>query len=364
MERGQSIEVEPDQEKGWWTRQHVAVLVLLGATVVALSLCYLLARPFLPALAWALALAVVAHPLHTWLSRRVSHPNVAAGLAVAIVAILIVVPSVFVGQKLVKEASAGIEMITRGVRSGEWKQMLERFPRSRAVVEWFTSRIEAEEGAKQAAAAATQASGVVMGSIRGAMELLITFFVLFYFFRDRRAVLETLRSLSPLTRSESDQLFARVTDTIYATIYGTVAVSLVQGALGGLMFWWLGLPTPLLWGVIMALLGIIPILGAFVVWLPASIFLAVQGDWTKALILLGWGLFVISFVDNLLYPVLVGKRMRIHTLPVFIAVIGGLFVFGTSGVVLGPVVLAVTVALFDVWSRRTRGGRSADEVVT
>jgi predicted PurR-regulated permease PerM len=129
------------------------------------------------------------------------------------------------------------------------------------------------------------------------------------------------------------------------------------------MFWWLGLPTPLVWGMVMALLAVVPILGAFVVWIPAAVFLALEGHWAKALILTGWGGIVIALIDNLLYPVLVGERLRLHTLLVFIAILGGLTLFGASGLILGPVVLAVTLALVDVWRWRTAGGRSVESGV-
>jgi predicted PurR-regulated permease PerM len=126
------------------------------------------------------------------------------------------------------------------------------------------------------------------------------------------------------------------------------------------MFWWLGLPAPLLWGAIMALLAIVPVLGAFVVWVPAALYLALSGNWGKALILTAWGGIVIALIDNLLYPVLVGKRLRLHTLPVFIAIVGGIVLFGGAGLILGPVTLALTVALVEVWRRRTAGGRAAE----
>src|SRR4029077_11006468 len=129
------------------------------------------------------------------------------------------------------------------------------------------------------------------------------------FLRDRRLALETLRTLSPLSQVEMDRLFTQLADTFYATIYGIVVVAGVQGTWGGLMFWWLGLPTPLLWGLVMALLAVVPVLGAFIVWLPASIFLALDGSWEKAVILALWGGLVVSTIDNLLYPMLVGNRL-------------------------------------------------------
>ena len=155
--------------------------------------------------------------------------------------------------------------------------------------------------------------------------------------------------------AETDRLCGRVGDTIYATIYGTLAVSAVQGLLGGLMFWWLGLPAPLFWGVVMALLAVVPVLGAFVVWIPAALFLAMEGSWGKAIILAVWGGVVVGSIDNLLRPVLVGKRLQLHTVFVFISVVGGLLVFGASGLILGPVVLTITTVLLENWRGRTAG---------
>ena len=118
------------------------------------------------------------------------------------------------------------------------------------------------------------------------------------------------------------------------------------------MFWWLGLSAPLLWGTVMALLAIVPVLGAFVIWIPAALLLFLKGSWIKALILLVWGTFVVGLVDNLIYPMLVGKRVRLHTAPVFFAIMGGLFTFGMSGLILGPVIVAVTIALLKIWRYR------------
>jgi predicted PurR-regulated permease PerM len=122
--------------------------------------------------------------------------------------------------------------------------------------------------------------------------------------------------------------------------------------MGGLIFWWLGLPSPLLWGAIMALLAIVPVLGTFVIWGPTAIWLAISGEWSKAILLTAWGGIAIGLIDNFLYPYLVGRRMRFHTLLVFFAIVGGIAVFGACGVILGPLVLAVADALIEIWRRR------------
>jgi predicted PurR-regulated permease PerM len=185
-----------------------------------------------------------------------------------------------------------------------------------------------------------------------AIGFCLTFYLLFFFLRDRDAALRSLRSLVPFSEATMDRLFSRSSDTIYATIYGTLAVSSVQGVLGGLMFWWLGLSAPLLWGMVMALLAVVPVLGAFIVWIPAALFLVLEGSWGKALILALWGMFVVGTVDNLLRPILVGNRLKLHTVLAFMSVVGGLILFGPAGLILGPLALTVTTVLLEIWRGR------------
>jgi predicted PurR-regulated permease PerM len=131
-----------------------------------------------------------------------------------------------------------------------------------------------------------------------------------------------------------------------------------------LIFWWLGLPAPVLWGMVMALLATVPNMGAFIVWAPTAAGLALQGDTQSAIILAVWGLTAISLIDNLLYPVMVGSRLRMHSALVFFSVLGGLFVFGVAGLILGPVTFALAQALIEIWRRRTAHGQAAECAVT
>jgi predicted PurR-regulated permease PerM len=160
-----------------------------------------------------------------------------------------------------------------------------------------------------------------------------------------------------------DEVLTRVGDTIHATIYGMLFCALIQGPLGGLMFWILGLPAPVFWGLVMAVLAVVPYLGSFLIWAPAAVYLVMEGNWVKGLVLVVWGLVIVGLSDNLIYPILVGKRMRLHTLPVLIAIVGGMIVFGAAGVILGPVILAVTDALLEIWRRRTAGGQRVEEPI-
>jgi predicted PurR-regulated permease PerM len=354
----------PPDDGDWFNRQHVLVLVLLAATVLAFWLCWQMVQPFLPALAWAMALAVVARPIHTWVIARFSNPDVAAAIAVVVVGLLLLVPAAFVINHLVNEVAVAAERVEADAIETRWQTILANNPRLKALLDRVGQYVDIPAQVERLVSALTeQVRALVATSVWTAVQVLLMLFALFFLFRDRRLVLEKVRSLVPLADDEADAVFTRVADTIHASIYGTLLVALVQGFLGGLMFWFLGLPTPVLWGVVMALLAVIPYLGAFVIWFPAAIFLALEGEYGRALALFGWGAVVVSLVDNLLYPLLVGGRMRLHTLPVFFAILGGLTVFGMAGLVLGPVVLALTLALVEIWRRRTAGGRTAEAAV-
>ena len=347
--------------EGWWTREHALIVVLVVATALLLFLCWQLVQPFLTPIAWALALAVVAHPLHSWIARKIDKPGLAAGVAVFAIALIIVAPVVFVGNSIVQEATTAVKAIQAGMEDGKWRDQLAQNPHLGAALAAIEQQgnlgSQAQGMTGEVGKRATQA---VAGSAWAFVELLLTLFILFFLFRDRREALATLRSLVPLSASETTKVFNRVANTIQGTVFGTLVVAAVQGTLGGLMFWWLGLPAPVLWGAVMALLAIVPVLGTFIIWVPAAIFLAASGQWGKAAILAGWGALAIGMIDNLLYPMLVGKKMRLHTVPVFLAIVGGLSLFGAAGLILGPVILALTDAILEIWRRRTAQGRPAE----
>ena len=354
MKERQTSEAAKPVADGWVSPSYVQAIVLIAATTVGLYVFYQLTLPFLPAIVWALALAVLFAPLNRRVESKIKHPGVAASVTVLIVIVIVAVPAIFVGQRLIMESARGAEIIQTRVDSGDWRRAIEAQPSIAPLADWIERRLDLPGTIKSIATWLTTIAGsIVRGSVVQAMGFALTFYLLFYFLRDRRAALDTLRSLSPLSEAEMNRLFGRVGDTIYATVYGTLVVSAVQGLLGGLMFWWLGLPTPLLWGVVMGLLAVVPVLGAFVVWVPAAIFLALDGNWGKALLLTAWGGVVVAGIDNVLYPMLVGNRMKMHTVLTFISVVGGLMFFGPSGLILGPVALTVTEMLLETWRHRT-----------
>ncbi len=330
----------------------------MATTGIGIYLCYRVASPFLSAFAWALALAILFTPLQKRLENKLKWPSIAAGLSVVVIGLIVVIPLTFAMQQLVVQAAQGAKLIEASVQSGEWRKTLESQLYLRPIVEAVDQRLDLP-GAFNALSTwfSSIAMSVVKGSVFQVVEFCITFYLLFFLLRDRNQTLELLRLLSPLSNSDMSRLFVRVGDTVYATIYGTLVVASIQGFLGGVMFWCLGLPAPLLWGVVMALLAMVPMVGSLFVWLPAAMFLAFEGNWTKALILVLWGMMVVGTIDNLLRPILVGNRLKLHTALAFISVVGGLLVFGPAGLVLGPVTLTVTQSLLEVWHKHRRMNR-------
>jgi predicted PurR-regulated permease PerM len=341
------------------TRSRLRAFVLLGLTLAGLIVCFWLLLPFLPALVWALALAILFVPAHRFLETRLGNPNLAAAVSVLMIGLLVVIPVLLLSGTVIQGATEGAVAARDKIASGEWRHAIESNEFLAPIARWIegldlTGTIET-----LTTWLTNLSASFVSGSVLSVLTMLLTFYLLFYFLRDREAALAWLREISPLSDAEMDQLQRRVVDTVEATLYGTVVVAAVQGTLGGLMFWWLGLPMPVLWGLVMGLLAVVPMLGAFVIWLPAALFLAINGELGKAVILTVWGTVVVGGIDNLLYPILVKDRMRLHTVPAFIAIVGGLILFGASGLLLGPLVLTVTMFFLEIW-RVPVSGSDAD----
>ena len=346
--------------KDWGSRGHIRTLVLLVATAFGIYLCYRLAAPFVSAITWAVALAVLFTPFQRWMEKKIKRPGIAALVAVMTISMSVAVTVTFIGQRLIGESVKGVEIIKTKIESGEWRRVIEAQPRLAPVADWIETQLDLSGSIKDLAAWLTTTAGSILkGSVVNVIGFGLTFYLLFFFLRDRRRALTAMRSLSPLSEVEMDRMFSRVGDSVYAIVYGTLVVAALQGLLGGLMFWWLGLPAPIIWGLVMAFLAVVPVLGAFVIWIPAAVFLALEGSWGKAVILALWGMLVVGTIDNLLRPILVGNRLKLHTVLAFMSVVGGLLLFGPSGLILGPVALTVTTVLLEIWRNRAAPGVGA-----
>jgi predicted PurR-regulated permease PerM len=343
----------------WAVNNNIQYLVLMASTVFSIYICYLMTLPFISVLVWALTLAVLFAPLQCWLELKFKQSSVAAIVSIFVIGFIVVAPMIMVGQQLVIKVVDGAQLIENKVNSGEWQKSLNTQPQLAPIIRNIEKHINLPGIVKSFTTwLGTTAGELVRGSVYQVIGLFLVFYVLFFFLRDRLLALTSISALSPLTKEETYNLFKSVEDTIHATIYGTFAIAAVQGTLGGVIFWYLGFSAPLLWGLVMSILAVIPMLGASIIWAPAALFLALEGNWGSALILFAFGLLIISTVDNLLRPILVGNRLKLHTVLAFLSVLGGIILFGTAGIVLGPIMLSITIALLKIWFSNNLGNKS------
>jgi predicted PurR-regulated permease PerM len=330
-------------------------LVILAAT--ALYFCYLIAKPFLNPVFLAIMIAIIFHPVHARVHVRVPGRNPAALISTTLVLLLVVIPAVGLAVVVSREITVLYQLVNqRSVAQGGWNpyvmQIMERIlgwlgryvdlstlDIRGAVLRWLEqiSRLLLSWGAL--------AIGNVVSFIADAV---ITFFTLFFLFREGGSLRERAAAILPLSRGQVERLFSGISDSIIANVHGFLAVCAAQGSLTTLAFWVLGLPSPVLWGLVTALFSLIPVIGSAAVWGPAVIILLMEGHWWKALILLCWGAAVVAQVDSLVRPWVISERVKLHTLLVFFALLGGVRAFGVMGLFIGPVVLSVTLVVVEM----------------
>lgn len=343
-----------------WRREAVAWLLAAGL----LYLVYLVFRPFLTAMLWAGVLAVFFFPEHLWLLRRLRRPRLTALLSTVAVATLLAAPLAWLAPAFINQAVETVsqlpsrQIMEHLVEARDW--ISRNIPGAEFQIEDVTG--EAIRGARgRIGAWSAQLVGNLVEFIIDAIVLLLG---LFYLFLDGVRLVGLLRQISPFGGERHDRMMAETIDMISATIRAGLLVAAAQGLLGGLTFAVLGLPSAVFWGVVIAFLSLIPILGAWMVWLPAGVGLLLSGDVGRGVALLIAGLLLISAIDNVLRPVLIAGRSQLNGLLVFVSVLGGMQVFGFIGLVLGPLTVATAVGLIRGYRDSVKNGvvHSATEV--
>lgn len=319
--------------------------VLFAATVLVLYGCARVLSPFWSPLLWALAFAIACLPVQRWLERRLRRPNLATALLVTAVAGLLVLPLVFVSERLVRHVVGGLEILMSPAIAARWEAALLEHARLQTVAHWLGTHVDIRGTLQHVA---TTLPSVVEGSAWLVAHLAVMLFALFFMLRDRRLFVDTLRSLVPLREDEWERITGSLHRTIRATLVGKILVAAAQGGMAGFMFWVLGIPAPLVWALAMTILALIPVAGPFVIWVPATLYLGLTGEPGKATVLGLWGLIVVSNVDNLLYPLLVGRSLDMHPLTSLLSVIGGVVLLGLSGIILGPLLFALGAVLVEI----------------
>ena len=343
-------------------------------------LLFLVFRPFLSILIWATVLAVVGFPLfHKILRLLRGRRNLAALLTCLLIVLLIVLPVTILGIMIAQQsiaiyhdlqANAGMSELDS---TAKWEEL-----QKRPSIQWILNQAQAWFGAKtgdipsyvkQLVTAlsrfvVTKSPSLLAGFGGLVVSFFLVFITMYFLFRDGPTLLEIIRASNPLPPDFESEIIQKFKDVSFATFVGSILTAVVQGIAAAVLFWMLGISSFLFWGAVVSFVALIPILGAFIVWIPMSAYLYLSGQTTRAIVLLAVGGLVVSSIDNILKPILIQGRTKMHPLLVFLSVLGGMQVFGFLGILLGPLTVAISLSFLNLYRlefRDSLGQKTAAE---
>ena len=343
------------------------LLAILYGTFLVLS-------PFLKAITWAAILAILVYPLYAWLLRLTrGRAGLAAFTITALIALVVVLP----GMRMIGFLSEEIILLVRSVTSlvrGEGLEAWQQKPWVQTLLGWwdmlgleldrFNFDIDWHEALTQGA---QTTSGFLISYVPNiaqnvflfAANFIIVLLTLFFLLRDGAGFCYRLRHLLPMDHEHQERLFQNIVNSLTAVVHGCLTVALIQGFLAGVAYWAVGVPFALVWGVVTAFAALIPFGGTTLVSVPASIYMFVQGETLRGVLLLIWCVGLVGTVDNILKPLFIGTRLKLPILFLFFGILGGLSVFGALGLVLGPVLLGLLSALLELYLEEYRAARQS-----
>jgi predicted PurR-regulated permease PerM len=341
--------------------------VLVGFVVVSTLAMAWISWPFFGAILWALVVTIAFAPIHDRLALMMpKRKNTVTLLTMMAVIALVIIPTFVIGSMMVDEAlntynslqsrEIDVGKIVRDIETAipaSWRAQLERF--GTTDINELQSKLSSvlTSGLQLFA---REAVSIGQGAFNFALTLGVMLYLTFFLLRDGRHLTRRIGEVVPLRSEQRGALFAKFTTVIRATVKGSVIVAIVQGILGGVLFAFLDIRAALLWGVVMGLLALIPAVGTGLVWAPVGIYLLVTGSIWQGVVMLVFGVLVISMVDNVLRPMLVGQDTRMPDYVVLISTLGGLSVMGINGLIVGPVIAAMFIAAWEIFGE----SRAAD----
>lgn len=349
--------------------------VFLGL-VVAISLAFIcLLLPYYRPVLWGVILAILFEPLQLTLLRRTGgRPTLSAFITTVAAVLVAILPMIFVTGLLVQEGAALYGRLQDGhfdivALLNRVKDSLPHFLQQR-IDKYDLAQPEKiqqllMDSARQGSQfLANKAYSFGQGTADFFIGFGVMLYLLFFLVRDGEKLLVTVQDAIPLNSAHKTLLFDKFTRVVQATVKGNLVVALTQGCLGGFIFWVLGIPSAVLWGVVMAFLSLVPAVGSGLVWAPAALYFLVTGAYWKAIILTAFGVGVIGLVDNVLRPLLVGKDTKLPDYLVLISTLGGMSLFGLSGFVLGPLIAALFIAAWSLFAQTASGAVELPAVAT
>jgi predicted PurR-regulated permease PerM len=325
-------------------------------------------RPFLSPIAWAIVLSIIFYPLYAFLLRWLRYRSLASAITLAVALLLILGPVSYVLVMLVAELREAIQSLQRGGLQSlrdlaQQPQVAWLLERLKGLPQFKDANLEAILLEGLSSIQRTLISKITVGA-KNILQVVVHFVFMavatFFLLRDGPAFMANIRGYLPFSEPQKQRLERQVKDMVVSTIFGGVVVALVQGSIGGITFYLLGLKSPVLWGTAIFIMSFVPVVGTFSVWGPAVVYLLLKGLLLKAVVLAVVGTFVIGMVDNVLKPIIISGRTKMHTLLIFFSVLGGLKLFGVIGLIMGPLSLALFLSVLEIF-RNIEGGSHAQQ---
>jgi predicted PurR-regulated permease PerM len=344
------------------------LFTLIVITGILAYLSYLIIKPFLTPLAWAVVMTVVFYPIYLYISRFIKWKSFASAITLLIAIILIIGPFSYLLINLASELkdflhylnTTGLPKIDELTKSEKVIWIQERIKDTFNIKDLDISSLVSNTLSKIGKAVLSNVTTGVANVASVVINFVLMLFAMFFMLKDGPGFITKVRDYLPFSERQKDRLTSQMKDMVISTIYGGVVVALIQGALGGVTFFLLGLKSPVLLGTAIALMSFVPAFGAVSVWGPVLIYLIVKKLYIKALILFFVGTFIISMVDNFLKPIIISGRTRMPTLFIFFSVIGGIKFFGLIGLVLGPLVIAMFISVVEIFRNLEGGGKNVE----
>jgi predicted PurR-regulated permease PerM len=335
-----------------------------GIIIVLAYLVYRVFAPFLVALAWAAVLVVVSYPAYEWLARRWGR-GTAATVSTIGATLVLIVPAMLVMLVFVRQGVEALQSIQLQTAGGHfawvnrlWEHTQERFPELSSVDLSASLRQYGERAAQFVAGRL----GTVLRHAAGLLfNLGVTILAMYYLYRDGDSIMVRLREVLPFEVSQRDRMLRDARELIFASVTSSFIAATVHGALGGLALAVAGIGAPIFWGVMMGFLSLVPVFGSALIWVPASISLILQGHLLRGILFAAFCAIIVGMVDNFVRPWFISGRAEMSGLLVFISVLGGISVFGLLGAVLGPIVVATTASLLELYVPRAHAGNTTSD---
>ncbi len=344
------------------SRTYIFIVAFFVVFIFLLYQAAILLTPFFYALLWAAIIAFATHPLYRMLLPLLrGQENLTAALMTFSVVILVIGPTLLLILALTTQVVDLYRESTTFIKSGEWanfwRELRSWIPGELSTNPYFRDYLDDLElwnvVVKGLQELSTRMASQIGGALRNLFALIMNFlimlFSLFFFYRDGERFYKTAYEVIPLSDLQKQPVAVKFKETLYAVIYGILLVSLVEGIIIGAGFALFGISFSLFWGFLAFVLALIPVLGAAAVWVPGALFLMIEGNVGSGILLALWGLLLTSLPDSLRKPILIGKRARLPIFFLFIGILGGIKVYGITGVLLGPLVVALVLTFLQIY---------------